>query len=147
MNLQDPLPAIKAFWTKYKKHTKRSAVFLGLAYFIVYNFIANAPGQARELSLPGLKQRVCGEYKYLKGEVDQCGKRSLFRDTGWGITAYIEIYGIETKAEALEIYEFIKTTRKQTNQEGTPIHLTIYSLPRSSFDGISRTSEIFDKRF
>ncbi|MDH4396613.1 MAG: hypothetical protein QE278_13120 [Limnobacter sp.] len=147
MDLLHQLPAIKALWTKYKKYTKRTVVFLGLAYFIVYNFIANTPGQARELDLPGLREKVCGEHKYLKGEVDQCGKRSIFGDADWGITAYITIYGVETEKEAQEIYEFMKTARKQAKQEGIPIHLTIYTLPKSVHLEANKSSEIFDKRF
>lgn len=147
MDLQDPLPAIKALWTKYKKYTKRVVVFLGLANFIVYNFLANEPGQARSLNLPGLKEKVCGDRELKKTGPDHCGDRSLYRDVGWGITAYIEIYGVSTTVEANEIYKFIEHTRRTSRQEGIPVHFTIYALPRSTFNGVMRHSEIFDQRF
>ena len=107
-------------------------VVVGLAKFYHYNYVANARGQARTLKLPGLQEFVCKGKPYIPAGVDQCGGRSIYMDPDWGVTAYFTVYGIETKAEAEALATFMLDSRVKSKQEGIPINLVIYSVPRSA---------------
>lgn len=117
----------------------------GAAKFYHYNYVEHIRGQARTLRLPGLRELVCKGQAYTAGQVDQCGKRSIFRDPDWGITAYFTIYGVESREEAEAIAKFMVEARNQSGQEHIPMNVQVYSTPRS--EGPSRPSQykIFDK--
>lgn len=120
-------------------------LLVSAAKFLHYNYVANTRGQARALRLPGLHEFVCKGDLRKPAEVDECGKRSIYKDPDWGVTAYFTIYGIETREEAEAIAKFMVEARKQSGQEHTPINLEVYSVPRSA--GTSRPSryKIFDQ--
>jgi hypothetical protein len=71
-------------------------VLASAAKFYHYNFIANTPGQARTLQLAGLQASMCKGELYKIGAADQCGRRSIFIDPDWGVTAYFTIYGVDS---------------------------------------------------
>jgi hypothetical protein len=104
----------------------------GVVKFYHYNYVANTRGQARALRLPGLHEFVCKGIPYKSVEIDQCGKRSIYKDPDWGITAYFTIYGVETHEEAVAIAKFMVQARKNNGQEHIPINLQVYSVPRSA---------------
>ncbi len=117
----------------------------GAAKFYHYNYVANTRGQARTLRLPGLKELVCKGEPYKSGEVDQCGKRAIYGDPDWGVTAYTIIYGIETREEAEAIAKFMVEARKQSSQEHIPMNLLVYSIPRSAGSSHPSKYKIFDQ--
>jgi hypothetical protein len=100
-------------------------------YFYWYNYVQNTPGQARTLRLPGLREFICKGDEYVSGAINHCGNRSIYKDADWGITAYYDIYGIETKAEAELIAKFMAESRDNNRQQHIPIHLDVFSSPRS----------------
>jgi hypothetical protein len=119
----------------------------GIAKFYHYNYIANTRGQARTLRLPGLTEFVCKDLpRHPLGNLDHCGRRSIYADDDWGVTAYTIIFGIETKEEAQAIADFMVEARKKSKQEHIPMNLTVYSLSRSE-EGYTAfyKSKIFDQ--
>lgn len=104
----------------------------GAIKFYHYNYVANTKGQARFLKDSGLKEFVCKGTSYQSAQVDQCGKRSIYGDADWGITAYMTIYGVESREEAEAIAQFMVDARKKSHQENIPINLQVYSVPRSA---------------
>ncbi len=122
---------------------------IGVAKFYHYNYVENTPGQSRRLLMPGLKKFVCKGEVFKPTGIDHCGKRSIWSDNDWGITAYVTIYGVETKEEAVEIAQFMNATRKKNEQERIPINLKVYSLPRSAggFGPVSSKYIIYDEHF
>jgi hypothetical protein len=118
----------------------------GIAKFYHYNYIANTRGQARTLRLTGLEEFVCKDLpkRTIAHDPDYCGKRSIWVDPDWGVTAYYSIYGVEAKEEAQAIADFMVAARKRDGQEHIPINLEVYSLPRSQGNRYSN-HKIFDK--
>lgn len=104
----------------------------GAAKFYHYNYVEHTRGQARTLKDSGLKEFICKGVPYKSGQVDQCGKRSIYGDADWGITAYITIYGVESRSEAEAISKFMVEARRQSRQEHIPMNLQVYSVPRSA---------------
>lgn len=126
------------------------ALVLLLCYgkYYHYNYIENERGQARTLRIEGLRDFVCQGLEYKKGGVDHCGRRSIYGDADWGVTAYFMIYGIGSKEEAQAIAEFMKQKRKEGGQEGIPVNVEMYSMSRSEEgDGFFRQSKIFEQSF
>lgn len=117
----------------------------GIAKFYHYNYVANTRGQARTINLDGLREFVCkGRLPVDYFAEDQCGKRSIWIDPDWGITAYYSIYGVESKEEAQAIADFMVAARKKAGQERIPMNLEVYSLPRSQGNRYNN-HKIFDK--
>ena len=123
--------------------TKRLKIFItialmllvliaGIAKFYHYNYVANTVGQARQLRLPGFHEYFCKEVPVNPGSINQCGKRSIFKDSDWGITAYFTLYGVDTQQEAEAIANFMVNARKRNKQEHIPMNVQIYSVPRSA---------------
>lgn len=107
-------------------------LLVGGAKFYHYNYIEHTRGEARTLKDDGLRELVCKGVAYKSGEVDQCGRRSIYGDADWGVTAYLTIYGVETLEEAEAIAKFLVDARQRNRQERIPIDLEIYSTPRSA---------------
>jgi hypothetical protein len=122
-------------------------IVLGTAKFYHYNYIENTPGQAVTLRLPGLREFVCQGIEFRSGPVDHCGKRSVYKDADWGITAYYTIYGVESEEEAKSIVEFMKSARQQNSQQQIPIDVKIYSTPRSAGGSRPSKSQILHESF
>lgn len=121
--------------------------FIGSALkFYHYNYIENTRGQARQLKLTGLKDFVCQGIPYKPGGPDHCGKRSIWRDTDGGITAYESIYGIETPEEARKIADFMVDARRRDGQTHIPMELEVFQKPRSQANRYANTT-IFHQRF
>lgn len=119
---------------------------VGSAKFYHYNHVANKKGQARALRLPGFDDLVCGGFPYKHGAIDHCGKRAIYADGDWGITAYFTIFGVQTREEAQAIADFMIAARKKNHQEHIPMNLEVYSIPRSEADtGHPRKYKIFDE--
>lgn len=118
---------------------------IGVTKFYHYNYIENTIGQARQLSFSGFREMVCQGVPIQKGKIDQCGKRSIYGDADWGVTAYFTIYGIETKEEAQAIANFMVQARKESHQENIPMDVQIYSVPRSFGSSNPRPYKIFDQ--
>ena len=114
------------------------------AKFYHYNYIEHTRGEARTLKDDGLRELVCKGVAYKSGEVDQCGRRAIYGDADWGVTAYLTIYGVETLDEAEAIAKFLVEARKRNRQERIPIKLEVYSTPRSAGARPS-AKKIFDK--
>ena len=85
---------------------------------------------ARNIRLQGLKDVICKGTTYDPAK-DSCGERSYWLEADTGLIAYITIYGIQEKNEAVEISTFITKLRKSNQQEHIPINLKIFSSPRS----------------
>ena len=119
----------------------------GIAKFYHYNYIANTLGQARKLELAGLEEFVCGDRpRHPLGDPDQCGNRSIYADVHGGITAYITIFGVESKEEAQAIADFMVAARKREGNERIPMNVEVYSLSRSEEGNtFFFKSKIFDK--
>lgn len=103
----------------------------GVAKFYHYNYVAHTE-HARNLKLPGLHELICKGEVHKEGATDQCGKRGVYGDADWGVTAYFTIYGIESREEAEAIAKFMVRARKKNGQENIPINLQVYSVPRSA---------------
>jgi hypothetical protein len=103
----------------------------GSVGYFYYNYIQNTPGQARSLKLDGLIKEICGAADYKIERQDHCGARSIYSDADWGVTAYYEVYGVDSIEEARSIAAFIKFARASAGQSNIPINLKVYSLPRS----------------
>jgi hypothetical protein len=144
---------------KYEVSTKKSigwrrlipfvftiGVVAGALKFYHYNDIENTRGQARQLKLTGLRDFVCQGKPYKSGGPDHCGKRSLWRDTDAGITAYESIYGVDTYDEAKEIADFMVEARRRDNQTNIPMELEVFQQPRSQANRYNNT-KIFHERF
>jgi hypothetical protein len=123
--------------------------FGGIFKFYHYNYVENTIGQARTLRMPGLQKIVCGSEKFDSSAIDHCGKRSIYKDSDWGITAYFTIYGIESRGEAEKIEKFMIESRRNNGQERIPMSLKVYSVPRSINSGgpVDAGYIIFDKNF
>ena len=119
----------------------------GIAKFYHYNYVANTFGQARTIRLEGLRGFVCkGHLPDDDFAIDHCGKRSIWMDPDWGITAYYSIFGVETKEEAQAIADFMVEARRKSKQEHIPMNLTVYSLSRSEEGNTAFfKSKIFDQ--
>jgi hypothetical protein len=121
---------------------------ISYGYFYYYNNIANTRGQARELRLPGLRELVCeGRERNPSGSVDQCGNRSIYADSDWGVTRYFTIYGVSTETSALEIAEFMRQARSKNQQDHIPVDVKIYSHARSEINGFIRPKPIHSSSF
>lgn len=121
----------------------------GIAKFYHYNYVANTFGQARKLRLPGFDEYFCSGVPQNRTAVDHCGKRSVYADGKWGITAYLTLYGVETKAEAQDIANFMVAARKRNGQEHIPMNVKIYSVSRSAggYGPVDKQYIIFNKDF
>lgn len=119
----------------------------GAVKFYHYNYVANTLGQARTLRLTGLKDFLCKGEPFQSTKVDHCGKRAIYMDPDWGITAYYTIYGVESREDAAAIAQFMVEARKKNNQENIPMNLQVYSLPRSGGGNgpVSSSFIIYDK--
>ena len=114
-------------------------LFLGVILFFIlgatkywqYNYVENTKGQARTLKIEGLSNFVCRGTPLVSSNVDQCGRRSIYKDSDWGITAYFTIYGVETEAEAKSIAKFMISAREKSPYDRVPINLVVYSSARS----------------
>ena len=120
-------------------------ILAGAAKFYHYNYVANTPGQARQLKLTGLRDFVCQGELYKPSGPDHCGKRSLWRDSDWGITAYESVYGVETVEEAQAIADFMVDARRRDRQNHIPMELEVFKYPRSQANSYSNT-KIFQKK-
>lgn len=120
-----------------------------VAKFYHHNYIANTSGQAKKLRLPGFNEYFCKGLPVNPGAIDQCGKRSIFKDSDWGITAYFTLYGVDTRAEAEAITNFMVDARIRNKQNHIPMNVQIYSVPRSAggFGPVSKQYLIFNKDF
>jgi hypothetical protein len=139
-------------WIKNLKSIKKRWIVLALLVISVgkfyhYNYIANTLGQARQLNLLGLREMVCQGVPIQQGKIDHCGKRSIYGDADWGVTAYFTIYGIETEEEAQAIAHFMVQARKESHQENIPMNVQIYSVPRSFGSANPRQYKILDQNF
>ena len=89
----------------FKQKTFLTLALIATALFLIgfyyYNYVANHRGQARELNLPGLHAYVCKGAAHVAGHIDQCGRRGIYRDADWGVTAYFTIYGVESREDDL----------------------------------------------
>lgn len=121
----------------------------GIAKFYHYNYVVNTFGQARQLRLPGFNEYFCKGVPVNPGSINQCGKRSIFKDSDWGITAYFTLYGVDTKQEAEAIANFMVNARKQNKQEHIPMNVQIYSVPRSAggYGPVDKKYRIFNQDF
>jgi len=133
---------------KGKNYTRLFLLFLaalavaGAAKFWHYNYIAHTEN-ARNLRLPGLIEFVCKGVPYDTTK-EACGNRSVWGEADWGITSYLTVYGIESKAEAEAIAGFLIDRRRQSGQEQIPINLRAYSTPRAE-GREPKNAKIFDK--
>ncbi len=137
-----------------KNYFESRYIWMGLALLLIvggvkfyhYNYIENTRGQARTLKLTGLREFVCQGMSYESGGPDHCGRRSLWRDSDWGVTAYESVFGVDTKEEAQAIADFMVDARKKDGQQHIPMNLEVYVLPRSQANHF-RNIKIFDQRF
>ena len=119
--------------------TSRKYLFVGVILFFIlgatkywqYNYVENTIGQARTLKIKGLSNFFCRGAPLVSSNVDQCGRRSIYKDSDWGITAYFTIYGVETEAEAKSIAKFMIRAREKSPYDRIPINLVVYSSARS----------------
>ena len=137
---------LKNKWKIYSVLIFFLIVLSGMAKFYHYNYIEHTRGQARTLSLPGFREFVCKDQPYMGTQIDQCGKKSMYSDGDWGVTAYSTIYGIETIEEANSIAQFMEKTRKQYKQTHIPMSVQMFTSPRSEGPTPSK-NKIFDADF
>lgn len=124
-------------------------LFASFAKFYHYNYVANTFGQARQLRLPGFDEFFCKGQPIQSSAIDHCGRRSIYADGDWGITAYFTLYGVDTPQEAQAIANFMVAARKSNGQEYIPMNVQIYSVPRSAggHGPVSKQYLIFNKDF
>lgn len=120
-----------------------------VAKFYHHNYIVNTFGQARQLRLPGFNEYFCKGVPDSPGAIDHCGKRSIYADGDWGITAYFTLYGVDTNEEAQAIANFMVAARKRNGQEHIPMNVQIYSVPRSAggYGPVDKKYRIFNQDF
>ncbi len=125
-----------------------SSLLIGFTYFYYYNNIKHNRGQARKIKLQGLHELICKDAPYISGSIDQCGTRSIYKDSDWGVTAYYTIYGIATNEEAEKIAKWMLEKRKENNEENIPLRIEIYSISKSATLHQSKHQyKIYDKSF
>lgn len=83
---------------------------------------------ARSLRLDGLQEFLCKERAYDRN-MNVCGNRSFWFEADLGFTAYVTIYGINSRQEALGLATFISEKKKQ-NKQKIPVDLRVYSSAR-----------------
>lgn len=106
---------------------------------------SSAQENARNLKLPGLGAFICKGVPY-DSKLQSCGPRSFWREADWGTTAYLTVYGVESKQEAEQIAQYIVEVRRLNKQERIPINVRIYSTPRTA-DREPARSMLLEKKF
>jgi hypothetical protein len=102
----------------------------GAAKFYHFNYVEHYEN-AKNLRLEGLQSFVCKGVPY-DITTESCGTISIYGEADWGVTAYLVVFGVDSKEEAQTIANFMISARSKSHQEHIPMHLEVYSNPRGS---------------
>jgi hypothetical protein len=83
---------------------------------------------ARNLPLEGIQSHVCGHRPFDPGS-NTCGERSVWLEADTGMVAYVTIYGVGSREEALDEIQYLKDEKRRL-RHGIAIVASVFSTPR-----------------